>query len=80
MMRCPAWRKSRAKLFEKVNCLIDVPDHTSEEVAIADFIMDRACTDCQLMKIIEVNQMLIGSLSSDFPKLLCLTLIDCMYM
>ena len=42
MMRCPTWRESRAKLIEKVKCLIDVQDHTNEEVT--DCMMDRACT------------------------------------
>lgn len=28
--------------------------HSDEEVTIADFVMDRACTNCQLIKIIEV--------------------------
>ena len=52
MMRCPDWRENRAQLIGKVNCLIDVPSFTDREVA--DFIMDRACTNCQLMKSIEV--------------------------
>ena len=32
--------------------MIDVPNLTDEEVA--DYVMDRACTDCQLMKSVEV--------------------------
>ena len=51
MMRCTAWTESRTLLIEKVNCMIDVPNLTDEKVA--DYIMDRACTDCQLMKSIE---------------------------
>ena len=37
--------------MEEVNFMIDVPNLTDEEVA--DYVMDRACTDCQLMKSIE---------------------------
>ena len=37
--------------MEEVNCMIDMPNLTDEEVA--EFIMDRACTDYQLMKRLE---------------------------
>jgi hypothetical protein len=36
LMKSPAWSESRAKLIDKVNCLLDVPDPTKEEVA--DFV------------------------------------------
>ena len=52
IMRCTAWRESSTQLIGKVNCLIDVYNFTNEEVA--DFVMDRACTNCQLMKTIEL--------------------------
>ena len=46
------WTESRTQLIEKVNCMIaDAPNLTDEEVA--DYVMDRACTNCQLMKSIE---------------------------
>ena len=32
MMRCTAWTESRTLLIEKVNCMIDVPNMTDEEV------------------------------------------------
>ena len=48
MMRCTAWAGSRTRLMEEVNCLIDVPNLTDEEVA--EYIMDRTCTNYQLMK------------------------------
>ena len=51
MMRCTAWTESRTRLMEEVNCMIDMPNLTDEEVA--EFIMDRACTDYQLMKRLE---------------------------
>ena len=47
MMRCTAWTESRTLQIEKVNCMIDVPNLTDEEVA--DYIMDRACTDYPLI-------------------------------
>ena len=51
MMRCTAWTESRTQLIEEVNCMIDVPNLTDEEVA--DDVLDRACTTCQLRKSIE---------------------------
>ena len=51
MMRFTAWTESRTLLIEKVNCMIDVSNFT--DVRVADYVMDRACTDCQLMKSIK---------------------------
>ena len=33
--------------------MIDVPNLTNEEVA--DYVMDRVCTDCQLIKSLELR-------------------------
>ena len=52
MMRFTAWSEGKAQLIGKVNCLIDVPNSTDEMVA--DYITNRVCTNCQLMKAIEV--------------------------
>ena len=79
MMRCTAWTEGRTRLMEEVNCMIDVPNLTDEEVA--EYIMDRALYQLPIDEAIrrDVEREIRGMIAHSLY--VCLTLIiGCMYV